>query len=153
MPFEELDKILVDLIIEAGNRYLVVQRFAWPSFPITKSFMASAYKDLKLASDHLSQLKSNEGKLIHLDSGAANLISAINSKQFSFFFNMFKEEEWEAKILEAYKSNIIKNIKSKTALRSSEKLDITLIFEYGRLMAHVLVKDKKLIFPANDLLK
>lgn len=153
IPFDKLDEILVREIMDAGYRFIVIQRFAWPSFPITKTFMATAFNDLKSATDHFSQLKSKEGKIIHLDSESSSLINTINSKEFYFFFNMFKEEDWEAKMLSAYKSNVVKNIKLRTSMQSSGKLDITLTFEYGRLVAHVLVRNTKLTLPAYDLLK
>ena len=153
IPFDVLDEALVKEIIDEGNCCIVIQRFAWPSFPISKSFMATEYKDVKLATEHFSQLKEKEGKLIQLDLGAANLINAINSKQFYFFFHMLKEENWEAKTLKAYKSNITSNLRSKALLRGVKNLDIEFYFVAGRLMAQVLIADNRIDLLAYDLLK
>ena len=115
--------------------------------------MASAYKDLKEAEEHASKIDSKDGKLLNLDTESNKIINATNSSQYYFFYNRLVEENWDSKVLAVYKSNIIKNIKSRVTLSSSEKLDIELYFVDGRLMARVLVRDKSLDIPAYDLIK
>ena len=115
--------------------------------------MATQYQEKQLAEDHVSHLQKHEGKLFDLTSEVDKLINTIKSNQYNFFINNAEEENWEARMISEYKVNMILNIKAKTALKESDKLEIHLNFEYGRLMARILIGDTKLTLSAYDLIK
>jgi len=153
IPFATLTEAIARKIVLTGKRYVIIQRLAWPDFPFNKTFIVSHFKDLKSAEDHASHLHSKEGKIFDLSHEYVKLLTIINSVQYFVFVANLKEENWTEKLLKAYKSKIISNLKSRTVLRSSEKIDIGLNFINGRLMAQILIGEKELIMPAYDLIK
>ena len=152
-PFYPLTEDLVEEILRTEHRYMVIQQFLWPSLDPARTFMALPYKEKQLAEDHVSRLQKHEGKLFDLTSEAHKIINTIKSNQYNFFINNAEHQDWEAKMISVYKVNMILNIKAKTTLKESDKLEIHLNFEYGRLMARILIGNKELTLSAYDLIK
>ncbi len=152
-PFEPLTVELISELIREGHQYLLLQRFPWPGIAAEKSFMATAYKELNIASQHEAELTKKEGKTLDLVKDRKKIEELILSENFQLYYGTVKDENWKNKLIKAYKMPISAYVRTRTRIRVSQGVDIELKFVWGRLVAVLTSEALKYEVPAYELIK
>jgi hypothetical protein len=150
-PFEPLDRLLLKEITTAGKHFLVIQQFNWPGVPDKKGFMVTPYKEEGPARLHFEKLAPKEGSLINLESETETVTALINHPQYLLFLNTFRDEDWASRTLKYYQRNIVTYLSANSTIRLDNKINIELIFKYGRLKAIIQSDGNSSEFDAYDL--
>ena len=135
-PFVLVDAIMLAQLRNAGYLYIVLQRFSWPGLAAGHSFLLSPYRAMEAAQQHAAALHATEGKSLELAKDEQRLLALMQGNPpIGIFLNQIKDQDWQKKMLQAYKNNIIYYLGHKTAFKRKSSITIHFSQEYGRIYA------------------
>ncbi|WP_345955256.1 hypothetical protein [Mucilaginibacter sp. PAMB04168] len=154
-PFLRIKEDSLKKLMDAGNPYVVIQRFPWPGQPLQKTFLLSAYADEQEAQSHEQELRPNEGKaqnLLDLNQYQTVVKLLKNESGVTMFFNKTIDVRHEKRLQKAYVKNVSAYIHY-IRMKKQDHYDVRIFVVYGRLKAEITSGDQSHTALFYDMIK
>jgi hypothetical protein len=138
-PFLSIKEDTLKKLMGAGKPYVVIQRFQWPGQSLQKTFLLSAYADIRQALEHEQELRPNEGKaqnLLDLNQYQTVIKLLKNESGITMFYSGTFDTRHEKRLQKAYVKSVSAYIHY-IRMKKEDHYDVRIFVEHGRLKAEI----------------